>query len=547
MVLTNNSMIIKKIFINIYQYLVTLTLAILVSACTDSTELSKLAEESIIYCSEGTPENFNPQLILSSTSSDVTTNQVYDKLLTFNDKTNTLVPSLAKSWHVTRDGKKVTFYLRKNVKFHATDYFYPSRTLTADDVVFSFKRIIDPYHPYHHVSSGYYPYFTSVNFEQLVESVEKINDYTVRFILTQGDSSFLAHFASPFAVILSEEYAHILSEKDNYSKIDLLPIGTGPFKLKEYRAGSFIRFYQHEEYWQKTAKIKQLIYDITPSNTGRLTKLLTNECDVISEPIAHQKIQSNKDLILESVTSFDLSYLSFNTNKAPLNNKLVRQAISYAIDNEAIIKAVYFSQATQANSIVPPVSWAFNSSSKPLKQDLEKAKALLKEAGIKEELTIELLFSASPESFNPDPLAMAEIIKSNLSEIGINVTLIEQVQRNYMQSLEDGWPNMAIQGWSFLHPDPHNIFVPILSCSPMANGNNYDFWCSDKVEALISQAQLTDSLVKRKYYYKTIMALLADEMPIHPIAHSKRFLARHKKVLGNILTPLGVNFTTVDK
>lgn len=520
---------------------------LLLAACNDATQLSKLAEKSIIYCSEGTPENFNPQLVLNSTSSDATTNQVYNKLLTFNEKNNTLEPSLAKSWHITRDGKKITFYLRKNVTFHATDYFYPSRSLTADDVVFSFKRISDPYHPYHHVSSGFYPYFSAVNFDSLIESIEKINEHTVRFTLTEGDASFISHFASPFAVVLSEEYAQILLETDNFTQIDLLPIGTGPYKLQEYRAGTFIRYYRHEEYWQGAAKAQQLIYDITPSNTGRLTKLLTNECDVIANPIAHQKIQENSALILESTTAFDLAYLSFNTQKPPLNNKDVRAAIAHAIDKNYINKAVYFSQAAIAKSIEPPVSWAYSDKNTMPSYDINKAKALMKKAGYTDGFTLELLLSASAEQYNPDALAMAEVIKNNLAHIGITVNLVEQVQRNYMQSLEDGWPDMAIQGWSFLQADPHHIYSPILSCSPMANGNNYDFWCSDQVETLLQQAIKTDSMVKRKHYYQMIMAIVATDIPILPIAHSKRFQARNQQLKGNILTPLGVDFTKAGK
>jgi cationic peptide transport system substrate-binding protein len=117
-------------------------LASILSACNDGNNLS-LSERSIIYCSEGSPESFNPQLSTSGTTSDAASKLLYNSLLVYKGKNNVLGPSLAKSWHVTRDGKKITFYLRQDVHFHKTDYFTPTRTLNADDVLFSFNRVLD--------------------------------------------------------------------------------------------------------------------------------------------------------------------------------------------------------------------------------------------------------------------------------------------------------------------------------------------------------------------------------------------------------------------
>jgi cationic peptide transport system substrate-binding protein len=109
-------------------------------ACDGENDQS-LSENSIIYCSEGSPESFNPQTVSSGTTIDATSNQLYNRLISFKGEQNTIAPSLAKSWHVTRDGKMITFYLRKNVSFHQTNYFTPTRFFNADDVLFSFNRI----------------------------------------------------------------------------------------------------------------------------------------------------------------------------------------------------------------------------------------------------------------------------------------------------------------------------------------------------------------------------------------------------------------------
>ena len=125
-------------------------ITLLLSACGSEESIS-LTNKSIVYCSEGSPESFNPQIITSGTTVDATTNQLYNRLISFNSKDNSIKPSIAKDWHMTKNGKMVTFYLRKGIAFHQTDYFTPTRTLNADDVLFSFNRILDENHEYHQV------------------------------------------------------------------------------------------------------------------------------------------------------------------------------------------------------------------------------------------------------------------------------------------------------------------------------------------------------------------------------------------------------------
>ena len=141
-----------------YNFLALSMIAVL-SGC-DSNETLSLSKESIIYCSEGPPESFNPQTVSSGTTIDATSNQLYNRLLEFDPADNTIIPAIAKSWHVTRDGKMITFYLRKDVQFHQTRYFTPTRPLNADDVIFSFSRMLDVDHEYHPISGGKYPFFS---------------------------------------------------------------------------------------------------------------------------------------------------------------------------------------------------------------------------------------------------------------------------------------------------------------------------------------------------------------------------------------------------
>ena len=531
-----------------YLFLLKITLStFLLSGCNESNKLS-LSERSIIYCSEGSPETFNPQLSISSTATDASSKQIYNSLLVYEGKNNTLAPSLAKSFHVTRDGKKITFYLRQDVSFHQTSYFTPTRLFNADDVLFSFNIVLDNKHPFHQVSGGQYPFFDSVKFKDLVEKVEKINDFTVRFILKRNDSSFLANLATDYAIILSEEYGHKLNLKKAQHDIDILPIGTGPFKLKDYRVGSLIRFYRHDSYWQGKARIEQLVYDISTSKTSRLTKLLAKECDVSSYPIAHKKIAERTDLTLESITALNVAYLGFNTKKEPFNNKLVRQAIGFAINKKALIETVYEGQAAQARSILPESSWAYNSKTPQLDYNPSRAKSLLEAAGYSQGFTMDIWPMPIQKAYNPNALTMAKLIQADLDKIGIKVKIMSYAWDTFLRRLSLGEHQSFLFGWTAEHPDPDNFFTSMLSCSSREKGSNSTFWCHEEYELLLQKALETPNMSKRKNYYAQAMVIINEEIPLLPIAHSKRFQARGIDVEGDILENFGgINFYNVSK
>ncbi|MGL1958826.1 MAG: ABC transporter substrate-binding protein [Colwellia sp.] len=530
------------------QILVLALMSVVLLGCGENEKLS-ISQRSIIYCSEGSPETFNPQLVTSGTTIDATSNQLYNRLISYQGEDNIIGPALAKSWHVTRDGKMVTFYLRKDVSFHQTDYFTPTRNLNADDVLFSFNRIIDKTHPYNPISGGVYPFFQSVEFNNLVEQIEKINDHTIRFKLKHKDSTFLANLATDFAVILSAEYAEQLAKKNAHHEIDIFPIGTGPFKLKEYRVGSFIRYYRHNEYWQGKAKIEQLVFDITPSNTGRLTKLLANECDVTAYPIAHKTISQQSELRLDKVTSLNVGYIGFNTLKKPFDNKLVRQAISFAINKEALIETVYHGRAEAARSILPASSWAYDAKIVEQKYDINQAKTLLAQAGYGDGFTMDIWAMPVQRAYNPSAITMAKLIKADLKKINITVNIVDSYEwSTFLRRLTQGEHQTFLLGWSADHPDPDNFFTPMLSCSATKTGSNRTFWCHEEYNQIIQKALQTNTISQRKKYYSQAMKILAEEIPLLPIAHSKRYQARGFSVKGTILGAFGgVNFYQVSK
>jgi cationic peptide transport system substrate-binding protein len=189
-----------------------------------SAPVKDIRQSGFVYCVNGMVNTFNPQKASSGLIIDTLAAQLYDRLLDVDPYTYRLIPELAQSWEVLDDGATYRFHLRKDVPFQKTGWFSPSRKMNADDVVFSFQRIIDPNNHYHAVNGEEYPYFDSLQFAHAVKSIKKLDDYTVEFRLNNPDASFLWHLATHYAPVLSAEYAANLIKSGNEDEIDRRPV-----------------------------------------------------------------------------------------------------------------------------------------------------------------------------------------------------------------------------------------------------------------------------------------------------------------------------------
>ena len=239
---------------------------------------SDIRESGFVYCVNGQVNTFNPQKASSGLIVATLAAQLYSRLLDVDPYTYRLVPELAESWEVLDNGATYRFRLRSGVNFQHTAWFTPTRTLNADDVVFTFQRIFDRHHPWHNVNGDSFPYFDSLQFADSVESVRKLDSRTVEFRLKKPDASFLWHLATHYASVMSAEYAAQLQKTDHQELIDRQPVGTGPFQLDEYRAGQYVRLQRHEKFWLGKPLMQQVVVDLGSGGTGRLSKLLTGEC-----------------------------------------------------------------------------------------------------------------------------------------------------------------------------------------------------------------------------------------------------------------------------
>ncbi|WP_281262040.1 ABC transporter substrate-binding protein [Azospirillum thermophilum] len=200
-----------------------------------------LAAGTLIYCSEGSPDSFNPAIGTATTSID-TGLPVFDTLVAFEPGGTRIVPALADSWTISPDGLTYTFHLRRGVRWHGTAGFTPTREMTADDVLFSFERMWKPEHPYHRVSGAAYDIFKDTGLPDLLQSITKLDDHTVAMTLKRVEAPFLADLAMPTGSIHSKEYADLLLAKGTPEQIDRVPVGTGPYRFVGYQKDIAVRY-----------------------------------------------------------------------------------------------------------------------------------------------------------------------------------------------------------------------------------------------------------------------------------------------------------------
>ncbi|WP_218395489.1 ABC transporter substrate-binding protein [Alteromonas lipotrueae] len=527
----------------------TVVMVMLVAACSKQDEHA-FYNSGLVYCSESNPVTFNPQLDTSSTTTDASSHQLYDRLLDFDPDSGRIIPSIASSWLVSDDGLTYTFQLRKDVEFHTTSYFTPSRNFNADDVIFSIDRWRLTSHPYHYVSGGRYPYFESLGLAQNIASVERVNGYRVEINLKRRDSSFLANLATDFSVMLSQEYGEALLQQGLPNRIDQYPIGTGPFKFENYRKDHYIRYQRHQTYWGEQDNAERLIYDITPKSSLRLAKLMTGECDATAFPAQTELevIRSRDDLLLAEKPGLNVGFWAFNTQRPPFDNPDVRRALAAAIDKNTLLEAVYFDSATRAKTLLPAASWAFQNDADDTAYNPVLARKLLENAGVEPGFTMTIWAMPIERAYNPNAAKMAELIQRYLRDVGVIATIVSYDWATFRRHLQEGLHDSVLIGWSADNGDPDNFYRPLLSCGAIPSGTNRAMWCDNDYDELLDKALQTEDLEARRLIYQQVNRLLYERLPLVPIAHAYRYQAYRNELEGMTINPFGgVRFGGVGK
>ncbi|MGE8067774.1 ABC transporter substrate-binding protein [Pseudomonas sp. NPDC089569] len=509
------------------------------------------AATNLVFCSEGSPAGFDPGQYTTGTDFDASAETMFNRLTQFERGGTAVIPGLATKWDVSDDGLTYTFHLREGVKFHTTPYFKPTREFNADDVLFTFNRMINKDDPFRKAYPTEFPYFTDMGMDTNITKIDKVDDHTVKFTLKDVDAAFIQNMAMSFASIQSAEYAAQLLKEGKAADINQKPIGTGPFVFKSYQKDSNIRYTGNKDYWKPDdVKIDNLIFAITTDPSVRIQKLKKNECQVtlFPRPADLKALKEDKDLKLPDQAGFNLGYIAYNVmdkikgsdQPNPMAQLKVRQALDMAVNKQQIIDSVYQGAGQLAVNAMPPTQWSYDTTIKDAPYNPEKAKELLKEAGVKEGTEINLWAMPVQRPYNPNAKLMAEMLQSDWAKIGIKAKIVTYEWGEYIKRSKGGENGAMLIGWSGDNGDPDNWLNVLFGCDSL-EGNNFSKWCDKKFDDIVKQAKRTSDQAKRTELYKQAQHVLKDAVPMTPIAHSTVFQPMRANVQDFKISPFGLN------
>ncbi|BEP33475.1 ABC transporter substrate-binding protein [Variovorax sp. V59] len=499
--------------------------------------------KTLVYCSEGSPENFYPGVNTTGTSFDVTT-QVYNTIVEFERGGTKVVPGLAEKWDISADGTVYTFHLRKGVKWHGTSKsFKPTRDFNADDFIFMLERQWKESDPFFKVTSQNHSYFNDMGMPKLLKSVDRIDDLTVKITLNQAEAPFLANLAMQYAGIQSKEYAIAMLKAGTPEKVDQDPIGTGPFYLVQYQKDAVIRFKAFPQYWAGKAKIDDLVFAITPDASVRWAKLQKGECHVMPypNPADLDAIRKDPNVQVLEQPGLNVGYLSYNTTKKPFDDVRVRKALNMAINKKAIIDGVYLSTGVAAKNPIPPTMWSYNDAVKDDPYDPEAAKKLLAQAGFPDGFATDLWAMPVQRPYNPNAKRIAELMQADLAKINVKAEIKSFEWGEYRKRLQAGEHQMGMLGWTGDNGDPDNFLYTLLGCASAksASGSNISKFCYQPYEDLVLKAKSATKQADRDALYKKAQLIFKEQAPWFTIAHAVQLKPVRKEVVDFKLSPFG--------
>lgn len=501
------------------------------------------AAKTLTVCTEASPDGFDYSLFHANSTADASSEALYNRLVEFAPGTTQLVPALAERWDISADGKTYTLHLRAGVAFHTTPWFKPTRPLTADDVVYSFMRQLDPKHRwYGQPRQGWY-YASAMQFGALVKAVTAVDARTVRIELTRPEAPFLADLAMGFLSVLSAEYAQALQAAGRMEDMNLKPVGTGPFVFRSYVKDAVVRYEAHPGYFRGRVALDKLIFSISPDTATRLQRLKAGECDVALYPMPQTWDEIRRDAKLKLLTGPGLvtSFVALNVEHKPLDDRRVRQALLLATDRAAVARAVYGGAASPAGNPYPPSQWSHDEQAGPAPLDLAQARELLKAAGHADGFALKLWIRAGAGATNPNPRATAELLQADWARIGVKVEIVTLEFGELLKRTRAGEHDATLLAWASDNGDPDNFLTPNFGCAAVAGGSNVARWCRKDFDALLAQARQVADQPRRETLYRRAQALYREDAPWVPLVYPTMAIAVAKRVVGMKVSPFGLN------
>ncbi|MDR2176047.1 MAG: ABC transporter substrate-binding protein [Synergistaceae bacterium] len=429
--------------------------------------------------------------------------ELYDTLV-FVDNEGNVSPGLAESWEFL-SGTEYKFNLRKGVKFHNGD------EMKAEDVQYSIMRAT--------TDAG----AKIATYSQNVKDVEIVDDYTIVVHLKLIDYSFFSSLAHSWGSVISKKATEAAG--DSYG---MNPVGTGPFKLVSWQKGNKYVLERFDDYWGPKPQYKTLEVRSVPEPTSRTIALETGDAD-IAFPIVHndlKRVGENEKLVLYRKPQNSTAYIGFNVTKKPFDDIRVRQGIFAALDIVGIQAASYRGIGKVPGTILPSaVKYSINDEIPPHVQDVEKAKKLLEEAGVKD-LKLEIWTNERKERVDS-----ATIVQAQLEEIGIKSEIKVLEWGAYLNGLMEKTHDLFILGWVVSIPDPNFAVAGLLETSAIG-ASNYTFFSDTALDELLREGRSLPDGAGRQAIYKEMQLYLNEQLPMIYLHNDESIAGTQKNVKG---------------
>jgi dipeptide transport system substrate-binding protein len=494
------------------------------------------AAGTLSFCIDASPEGFDVAQYETNGTFDAAGVPLYEQLTRIRNDDAQVLPGLAESWQISADGRVYTLQLRRGVKFHTTPWFKPTREMNADDVLWSFQRMIDKAHPGHAAARNGFVYWAGMDMNALVKSVEKVDAMTVRFTLTRPDAPFLASLGVPaVGPVLSAEYAARLQAAGKLEQLNIEPVGTGPFVLKSYKKDAVLRYTPHAGYWGGAPKLDSLVFAITPDAEVALQRLKAGEC-MVGDIKAESVPKLAGDPALAVVRSLPLAtvYVAPNNQRPFTKDRSFREALWLAIDKAALIRGGYGGSATPAASFLPARMWGRDTALKD-RHDPERARQLIKASGYDGR---ELFFFVLNDSLTR---RRAESLQADWARVGLKVALRTMDLGEIYKRSGQGEHDLVLLSWISDNGDPDNFLSPNLACTAVAGGGNKARWCNPAFDTLLQQARASTDTAKRTALYQQAQRLVYDDVGLIPLVYPEAHTAVSKRVTGYVPNPLALH------
>jgi peptide/nickel transport system substrate-binding protein len=488
------------------------------------------ADTTLVISIAADPTGFDPEAVANNTSGFIMAT-VFDSLVRYKPGTTEVEPGLAQSWDISPDRLTYTFHLRTGITFHdgskfnAAEYIRTlDRQLKKDDPNTIYKT--GPVEGYEDFTFG------------SVASYSAVDENTVQFKLKEPSAAFLNSLAMVWNGVVSYEAAAKYG-KDFRNH----PVGTGPFIFREWKSRDQIVLDANPNYWKGKPKLDRIVFKVYPDAQAALLALKRGETQIMGD-VATQVIpalREDHDIVVLTQPGLAVNGMAMPNDTAPFNDKRVRQALNYAVDKEAINKALYGGLAVTMTSPLPEAQWGFDKSLKGYPYDLEKAKQLLSAAGVAS-LKVELLSYNTPRGYNPAGADLAVALQGYLRKVGIEADIRKVDMGAFLAQVRSGnYHGLFLTGWSGDNGDPDN-FVGELWGSYGMPVNDTSHYKNPEVDKLMQQAAAEVDHAKRIQMYAQIQKMILDDAPWVFVNSTLQVRAARKNVKGFQLNPTQMFF-----